>query len=296
MQKPIYLLKKSDSIAGTLEKIFNTEINFLWEAVNFVIQDDNPENFHDFRVVLRRLRGIIRLFKRYINEEQFDEVVLILKELFNKTSELRDYDIFLLNISQYSKEFPALQKTLSEIKKSILDKRKNYFKEFKAFVQSGSFKTTLEKISEIFKKDFFPHSTETNADALKKILKVNLKKVTSSLPGKKILLDDTKLHHLRIRLKKIRYLFDIFYSLFNVKKYQKYIKQLKIIQDLLGINQDLYFQLNFINNYEIEFSSNLDEIKQFIINQKHENMVKFLSRYEELRKILSVNKYGRLLK
>lgn len=297
MEKPLYLLKKTDSIAGTLENIFTAEIKFLSEAVKFVIQDDNPENLHDFRVVLRRLRGIIRLFKRYINEDQFDEVILILKELFNKTSELRDYDIFFGNISQYSKEFPAFQKTLSGIKKSILVERKTYFKKFKAFVQNGSFKTTVEKISEISKKDFFAHSTETNEDALKKVLKVTLKKVTSSLPRKKkILFEDPRLHDLRIRLKKVRYLFDIFYSLFNSKKYDKYIKQLKIIQDLLGINQDLYFQLNFINNYEIEFSSNLDEIKQFIINQKHENMVKFLSRYEELRKILSVNKYGRLLK
>lgn len=297
MKKPLYSLKKDDSITGTLNNIFTTELNFLSEAVNFVIQDDDPENLHDFRVVLRRLRGIIRLFKQYINEDRFDEVTLILKELFNKTSELRDYDIFLGNISQYSKEFPAFQKTLSGIKKSILLERKNYFKKFKAFVQNGSFKTTVEKISEISQKDFFNHTNETTEDALKKVLKVTLKKVSSSLPHKKkILLDDTRLHDLRIRLKKVRYLFDIFCSLFNSKKYESYIKHLKIIQDLLGINQDLYFQLNFITNYEIELSSNLDEIKQFIINQKHENMVEFVSRYEELKKILSVNKYGRLLK
>lgn len=297
MKKPLYSLKKDDSITGTLNNIFTTELNFLSEAVNFVIQDGDPENLHDFRVVLRRLRGIIRLFKQYINEDRFDEVTLILKELFNKTSELRDYDIFLGNISQYSKEFPAFQKTLSVIKKSILIERKNYFKKFKAFVQNGSFKTTVEKISEISQKDFFNHTTETTEDALKKVLKVTLKKVSSSLPHKKkILLDDTRLHDLRIRLKKVRYLFDIFCSLFNSKKYESYIKHLKIIQDLLGINQDLYFQLNFITNYEIELSSNLDEIKQFIINQKHENMVEFVSRYEELKKILSVNKYGRLLK
>ena len=293
MEKPTYLIKKDAFILETLQLIFKTEVLFLSKMKDPILRDNDIENLHIFRVVLRRLRGVMRLFRKYCQKDKYSKSIVLLKELFGKTSELRDYDIFLENISRYKQEFPELGKHLSGMERGIRTRRRSCFKKFSNFLRDGSFENNITQILELFNEDLFRDKKETTSDALIKVMKNTFKKTLNVLENTKW--DDTLLHELRIKIKRIRYLFDIFHPLFCKKWYNKYVGCLKNIQDILGKNQDLSFQLNFITNYAAKFPEDFENVKKFIVNQKVENMLEFSSGCEKLKKILSVNRVGRLL-
>ena len=66
--------------------------------------------------------------------------------------------------------------------------------------------------------------------------------------GKKILDsdEDEPIHQLRIDCKKLRYLMEFFASLFPKKKIGKLIRQLKTLQDELGVFNDLSVQQAYL--------------------------------------------------
>ena len=68
--------------------------------------------------------------------------------------------------------------------------------------------------------------------------------------GKKILGsdEDEPIHQLRIDCKKLRYLMEFFASLFPKKKIGKLIRQLKSLQDELGLFNDLSVQQAYLVN------------------------------------------------
>lgn len=296
-KKPEYIFSGNCPIEGTLYEILKTELLFLLQMKPFLLEDNDIEDIHDFRVILRRLRGIMNLFKKYFNKERYLETYQTLKKLFAQTSEIRDCDIFLQNTSIYTEHFPETQKTFEVIKKDLVRKRGRAFKKFSTFLQDGSFEKTFEQLLSNLNNDFFLGNNTSTYEALKKVLNSNLKKISIYISNKdQIYPDDESLHAFRIKFKKIRYLFEIFSSLFKTKRHAKLLKQLKNIQDKLGLNQDLAFQMNFISSYEKRFSSELTKIKEFITKQKNENMLEFINIYRELKKIISANKHNRLLK
>lgn len=296
-KKPEYVFSGDCPIKNTLDEILKTELLFLSQMKPFLLEDNDIEDIHNFRVVLRRLRGVMNLFKKYFNKERYLETYQTLKKLFAQTSEIRDCDIFLQNISIYMEHFPETQKTFELIKKDLVRKRGRAFKKFSTFLQDGSFEKTFEQLLGNLNNDFLLDNNTSTYKALKKVLNSNLKKISNYISDKdQIYPDDEGLHSFRIRLKKIRYLFEIFSSLFKTKRHAKFLKQLKNIQDKLGLNQDLAFQMNFISAYEERFSSGVVQIKEFIIKQKNENMLEFIDIYRELKKIISANKHNRLLK
>lgn len=86
----------------------------------------------------------------------------------------------------------------------------------------------------------------------KKIRKAALK-ITADTP-------DDDIHSLRIDCKKLRYLLYFFGGLFDGKQPKRAGKQLKRLQDRLGIFNDLSVQQNYLETYldEIEHKANKD--------------------------------------
>lgn len=296
-KKPEYLLSGDLPINRTLHEIFKTEVLFLSQMKVFIIKDNDIEHLHNFRVVLRRLSGLLKLFKKYCKKDSYTKASLMIRQLFDSTNKLRDYDIFLQSISVYTQQFPDDKKTFEKIRKKTAGKRRTSFKKFYVFLKNGYFDEIIKELSDNFDDAFFIENSVSASKSLKKVLNSSLKKLSYLTFDKKASsFDDEKLHILRIKLKKIRYLFDIFHSLFKQKRHTRFVRHLKNIQDILGINQDLTFQMSLINAYEKETSCKLEEIKQFIVQQKHENMLEFASRYKKLTKVISANKCDRLLK
>jgi len=64
---------------------------------------DDPENLHQFRVALRRMRSLIKLYMP--DAYAFSEV---LKQIFRQTNALRELDVLLLSLNK--KHYPKLHK------------------------------------------------------------------------------------------------------------------------------------------------------------------------------------------
>lgn len=296
-KKPVYLFKKGMVLEDVLKTFLLNEIRFLLNISLFVTQDKDIEDLHDFRVVNRRSRGVLKLFRRYTDKEKSAEVLKLLKEIFEATGHIRDYDIFLKYIFEYKQKLPQMEENLHILQRYISEKRDQEFLRLKSFLESDLFKHKITRLLDVVNGEgFFLKKDLFFSEAIKNILKKNMKKLDDLFGTDLKDANDFHIHKIRIELKKIRYLFDIFKSFFKKKYYRKILEALKNVQDLLGKNQDLVFQLNFVKNYEKATSKSLKDLFEFIIKQKQENMAEFISRYEELKDILPKNKHRRLLK
>jgi CHAD domain-containing protein len=102
-------------------------------------------------------------------------------------------------------------------------------------------------------------------------------------------MSDEEIHSLRIEFKKLRYFIEYFNSLITNKNLLKDFGYLKKAQDFLGKNQDIFFQIEIINNFLSENTEDIIDIKKIkdiLIEEKANNMVQFMKFYKKIQKLL----------
>ncbi|MBN1998420.1 CHAD domain-containing protein [candidate division KSB1 bacterium] len=253
-------LPATSAIGKILEQLFDIM------AINCegIIADIDTEFLHDFRVAIRRGRSIVGQMKNVLPPQITQKLKSDLTFFGKATNRLRDMDVYLLKKDQYFSRLP----------KDLWDGLLPFFdyvscerqKEKKKIDKVLTDRETLDKIT--YWKKVFTHPVESNtrqavnrpilAIAQKKILKkynqvIQLgDQIDKQTP-------DTKLHNLRIVCKKLRYLLEFFQSLFPAQKINRFIKQVKFLQDNLGDFNDLHVQQLKLREYLDNISENHEQ-------------------------------------
>ncbi len=229
-----------------------------------VSKGDNNEDLHQFRVNIRRIRSLIFTHKEIIEEDIYKKLSLSFKKIAQKSNRKRDIDVFLEYLNTYHKE------TFNDFKNELQKVRDIETKGIKNLINSDEFDSILFDLKMFIEDDGYFYinelsSLETKYFGYQKIKKLfrEIKKDIGKLD------EDTPLeifHKVRIKIKKLRYLTEIFSSF---GKYKKMIKIIKNFQEDFGSLNDKANQINMINRY-ITNHKNISGLDNLLKNIKDE--------------------------
>ncbi|MGL5943295.1 MAG: CHAD domain-containing protein [Waterburya sp.] len=260
-----------------------------------VLKDKDPEELHQMRVGIRRLRSAMIGFAPAIalpktaTEKNVGNIGKIL-------GELRDLDVLKLTIEkEYLPNLPnSEQKYLAQAVQVITKKRKKAFKKVKSTLEKKSYQHFKQDLKEWLEKPEYTNIAATKIDLIlpdlllpqtSKLLlhpgwlvgvdlvageinlnsELSLEQVTNLLEQ-----EEEMLHGLRKEAKKNRYnmaLFTNFYS----EQYFGYLQKIKDLQEILGVIQDCFVLKSFFtNNFKVDLEKKLPILIQKFNQQRYQ--------------------------
>jgi inorganic triphosphatase YgiF len=200
-----------------------------------------PEAVHQLRVGVRRLRSATATFKPLLAGEALEPLKTELKWLSHACDAARGLDVFAaetLHPAELGQHPPrglhALRKALDAARRAAWAQAReaaasSRFRalmiEAAAWVETGGWREAPDAGSPI--RAFAKH-------ALKRHLKTLDRRGAAARGG-----DDVARHHLRIEAKKLRYAAEGLCGLYGAKRVDRYLEELKRLQDVLGELNDL---------------------------------------------------------
>ena len=217
--------------------------HFIHHFYHFT-QKSVPEDIHQMRVVLRKLRVIFSILRKTSHNSEFDSLRAEARRIATLLGHVRDYDVLLDLIDEGPKKILIDDGGLEPLIKEI-DARKEY-------ALRGAWKIHEDRSAVLFllktqkimsnpgflSASFVEGESHNIKDFAVSILEKSDKKIRRR--GQKIKkMNDVGRHQLRINLKKLRYISEFFMDAFDKKAVKAYIKQISLLQELLGAHNDL---------------------------------------------------------
>ncbi len=209
-----------------------------------VREDIDSECLHDFRIGVRRSRSVLALMKRHLPRRTGRHLRTELAWLGSVTSPLRDLDVHLLSFSGYTGLLPPGQAThLAALQHYLQHRRRAAWQELRAHLDSPRYARLLQAWAAFAEASAPPDLPEAADEPvgpaagrriwqLYRLARREGLAITEASP-------DTDLHELRKTCKKLRYMLELFASLFAAGQVARLRRPLKSLQDNLGEFQDL---------------------------------------------------------
>jgi len=221
-----------------------------------ILADVDTEFLHDYRVAVRRTRSALM----QIREVFPAHLVAYFKGEFAKlgrlTSPLRDLDVYLLNEEAFRRMLPpVLRAGIDPLFEHLKEQRKRALKDVGVELKSEKYDTLLSKWDFYLAQPAPEEMDPTAQNAGKPVIELACERIAKRYrrvirEGESILeaeiVDDDKLHELRIDCKKLRYLLEFFASLFPKEDIKALVRQLKRLQDNLGDFNDYCNQCDYL--------------------------------------------------
>jgi inorganic triphosphatase YgiF len=207
---------------------------------------NEPENIHQIRVALRRLRSLLPQFKSVIPRESYADIVDELKWLANALGPVRNWDVFVTQtLPPILKQFPGdqgLKDVYHEASKAQAAARNDAH----LALRSHRYDRMLLSLGTWLMADgWHIHVSSEQKQWLEAPVHELAQRVLTSchktvhLHGQALLsMPAEERHEVRIAVKKLRYATEFFASLFPGKATQSYIESLALLQDELGVLND----------------------------------------------------------
>jgi len=124
--KPWEISKLSikQNLTPSAKIILRQRLESFLSSINLYLSEINPENLHQVRISLRRLRYPMEVFLKYFERKKYLSFYKIVSSLQNLSGEVRDLDILKQNLNIYSDKDTS--KT-EEINFSKIDIKKEQF-------------------------------------------------------------------------------------------------------------------------------------------------------------------------
>lgn len=238
-----------------------------------VLADQDPEELHEMRIGMRRLRSAISDFAPAIDLPKGAgerNIASIARNL----GKLRDIDVLQETLKKgYYSDLPKSErKYLDKISQKLAKQRHKAFKEAKGTLKGRkyqklqkSFQAWLKEpqyqaiasveVEQVLPDLLLPQISELLLDPAWLVgVKVEgrevvfLKKLDRKQVVETLATQEEKLHKLRKKAKKTRYQMDLFTQFYD-HKYQDHLKQVKEIQKVLGDLQDSFVLKAFLNGF-----------------------------------------------
>ncbi len=215
-------------------------------------KDLDTEFIHDFRVAVRRTRSALGQMKSVFSRETTKRFKKDLAFVGKLTNLLRDLDVCLLKEKTYKDALPAiLRSDLAPLFEHLTKMRLNALQEVITQLESNRYLHIMEDWETFINESQTYSSSASNAkipifDLARKRIFTQYQGIIKT--GSQILEnpEEKKIHALRIKCKKLRYMMEFTSSLFPHKKNRKLIKQIKKLQLNLGHFNDMHVQIDHL--------------------------------------------------
>ena len=124
--KPWEISKLSikQNLTPSAKIILRQRLESFLTSINLYLSEINPENLHQVRISLRRLRYLMEVFLKYFDRKKYLSFYKIVSSLQDLSGEVRDLDILKQNLNIYCNKDTS--KT-EEINFSKIDIKKEQF-------------------------------------------------------------------------------------------------------------------------------------------------------------------------
>jgi inorganic triphosphatase YgiF len=229
----------------------------MWQA-NFLgtLTSQDQEFVHQFRVSLRRLNSLIKVFKPALPGRYQTQWTKRVKALSKITGNVRDLDVMRSGILEPMLQSDDPQISLhAEAALAALDEAKKEAVEQLAQLQYGGPVLLFARDLQNLDTDDFPKNLPRFAEMQLAGLHRNaVKRLTKTLKAP----TPERAHRLRIALKHLRYSCEFFAPLFDSDEMLEYAKAVAGLQDAFG----------FINDFHVTLSRMQDWVAQEVIPKK----------------------------
>ncbi|HEY7142601.1 MAG TPA: CHAD domain-containing protein [Streptosporangiaceae bacterium] len=238
--------------AAALATVLTALLDTLEANVPGTIRDLDTEFLHDLRVAVRRSRSALKLAGSVLPAELTGKYRPEFKWLGDLTTPARDLDVFLL-------EYPAMAASLTAATPQELEPFRDHLTRQRAAAHrqlarglrsarfralTGDWRDALGGPAGRPRPSAARLAAGRIALAHQRVLRGGAA-ITAASPAK-------ALHDLRKRCKELRYLLEIFGSLYDPAVHWKAVKELKGLQDCLGEFQDTQVQHDKIKAFAAE--------------------------------------------
>lgn len=195
---------------------------------------DDPEDLHDLRVAVRRLRAILKVAAPPLDEEWADNLRAELKWLGNPLGAVRDLDVLLAHLRTEQETFPrneasAFNALLIRLERERTQKRKTLLN----VMRTARYSALLDRLEEAARRP-------TTRSARPRVEKVAAREFRKLRKAVRKLGDDPSeeaLHRARIKGKRARYAAELAAPAVG-KRAEKVVSAAKVFQDVTGEHQD----------------------------------------------------------
>ncbi len=278
---------KEKGSAHVLMQIFEKLLSDIYLYREKLLTSGDDEDLHQLRIACRRSVVLMGEFKLLYEEESLLEHRRGLKNLISISNTKRDMDVLISELTKIEGE-THYQDALDVLKvnvKKILQREHDLIIEYLKseactnLLMSWKNYITDRNRTKISIYGRYPIDPLSKYVIFQRFLKI--KKQIKSLDPKHDASET--LHKLRIEYKKMRYLLDSFGSLYEKKEIKKLLKEMKKLQDVLGLLHDRH-QQKMIFEGLLETEEN-EKVRVFI----KEILFSNLKAYQE-KEILEIRK------
>ncbi|RKT43512.1 CHAD domain-containing protein [Thiocapsa rosea] len=237
--------QRSDAALKTLlRSLFTTLIANLDGAREHL----DSEFLHDLRVATRRTRSVLGQAKGVFPADLLEAYKVRFAWLQQVTGPVRDLDVYLLDFDRYREALPVrLRPSLDPVHAFLSARLSEEQGRLSVALSSPAFADLMREWRVFLEAPIAEHLAEPNAlRPIKALADERIRRMAKRVrrEGLAIRPDSpaTELHELRKSCKKLRYLMELFQSLYPRGKMTRLIKLLKTLLDHLGLIQDLAVQ------------------------------------------------------
>lgn len=242
----------NEAFGSILRSDFDNVLSWAPVAYN----REHIEGVHQVRVSFRRLRSAVSLFRKAIPREIMDPWNEEMRWIAGGFGPARDLDVFIdEGLNAMAGKLPSMPGEEKLLKLAVKHQEAAYA-EVKILMDSDRYKNFITNFDPWI-KDFGWFQEEMPAEIREQLGK-SVVKYAKMIMSKRLAvvlqageemetMSDEALHQLRIECKKLRYATEFFHALFEPKAMAEFTLQLKDVQGLLGIMNDIAVMPNLLN-------------------------------------------------
>ncbi|MBP2701267.1 CHAD domain-containing protein [Photobacterium lucens] len=248
----VYPIHSKLPLALEIRRYLKKEFAFCAQYEKGIIKDDDPEFLHQYRVTLRRIRAILTLHRSLFDPTQVEQLKLAIKNLMQLTNLQRDLDVYLMQMEHY---FSLIEHKhhlgLARFFDDLQHQRQKTYKKNKHWLKSDEYRTTYNEIALQLKHllAIDNPTSPANITSINRLLTPLNKKVLKLTTAINTETEDSQLHALRIKCKKLRYGLELYASISDQITLGITAKTMKSMQSKLGDFNDSAVQIDFLNHY-----------------------------------------------
>lgn len=208
-----------------------------------LLQGQDGEALHDFRVAMRRSRSALRQIRPVFLPATIQPHLDGFAELSRITCAVRDGEVYLAAFTELAATLDSpLQTALTALLPLLAERHAEARQQLLGHLQSAAHQGFLADW-----EDFLRHAHEAGgSQPLKPLADRRLGRLYRRLLREGAAIDESSppqaLHELRKTCKKLRYLLEFFHSLYPAKPHRQILGLLKDLQEILGEYQDCQVQ------------------------------------------------------
>jgi CHAD domain-containing protein len=249
-------LEPDQPAEAALRTILFDLLDTLEANVQGTIDDLDTEFLHDLRVACRRTRSALTQLKGILPTDEIAPFNAEFKWLGGATGELRDLDVYLLEMPTTRSLLPAdIAGHLEPLERLIRTSRRRAHRSVARVLRSARFRRLVRSWRGYLEGSEATTPSET-AGPVVRLANTRISKAYKRIIKRGSGLGEdppaAALHRLRIDAKKLRYLLEFFKALYSRDEIVGRIKELKRLQDILGGFNDMEVQRDRLTGFARE--------------------------------------------